>query len=220
MEQRLRQKIEDFFNRFKTQSFAKHEIIFAPGQEVSWIYLLKKGLVRMYIRTGKGNMLVAHIFRPGSFFLMSWAVNHSRNIYYFEAITPVEVAKAPVGEVGKFIKDEPEILFDFTGRILKSLDGMVVRLEGLTFDSAYQKVGSLLVYFARRFGKKSGRDVLIDFPLTHREVANWIGTARETASLEIEKFKKKKIIEINKRTIVIKDLKKLEKEAQLQTKIF
>lgn len=213
MEHKLHQKIENFFNKYRAQSFAKHEIIIAPRQPVTGIFFIKKGLVRMYSKTEKGGIMVAHIFGPGSFFLMMWAINNVPNEYYFEAITPVEAQKAPVREVYKFIKCEPEVLLDFTARILKGLDGMLARLENLTFDSAYRKVESLLLYFAQKFGKKTVKGVLIDFPLTHREIASWIGTARETASLEIEKLKKNGLITFNKRTIIIKDMKRLEKDA-------
>jgi CRP/FNR family transcriptional regulator len=163
--------------------------------------------------------MVGHIFRPESFFLMAWAINNAANEYYFEAITPVETVKAPIRDVYKFIKSEPDILMDFTSRILRGLHGMIVRLEGLTFDTAYQKVESLLLYFAKKFGKKTVKGIVIDFPLTHREISSWIGTARETASLEIEKLKKNGIIIVSKRTIIIKDMKKLEKEAELMPEI-
>ena len=96
---------------------------------------------------------------------------------------------------------------------------MATRVEGLTFDTAYRKVESLLLYFAKKFGEKKGKDTIIDYPLTHREIASWIGSARETVSLEIEKLKKNGIITVTKRTILIKDMKKLEKEAQLMPEI-
>lgn len=219
MDQKLRQKIDDFFGKYSIQNLPKHEIIMTPGQLVTGIFYLRKGLVRMYIKSQRGDILVAHIFRPGSFFLMTWAINNTSNRYYFEAITPVETAKAPLRDVYKFMKAEPEILFEFTGRILRGLTGMITRLEDLTFDTAYQKVESLLLYFAKKFGKKTVKGIVVDFPLTHREIASWIGSARETASLEIEKLRRNGIITINKRTIIVKDMKKLEKEAQLMPEI-
>lgn len=213
MDEKMIKKVEAFFSKYRKVHYGKRDFILQPGEKIPGIMYLKNGLVRQYVLSKKGDVMVVHIFRPGAFFLMMWAINNTPNSYYFEAITPVEVWVAPLKDVKEFVKKDPEILYDFTSRILKGLDGVLKRFENLTFDPAYSKVASLLSYFARQFGKKKGNGTQIEYPLTHREVASWIGTARETASLQMEDLKRRGIITFKGRSIIVRDMKKLEKEA-------
>lgn len=213
MDKTINRKVETFFKKYKPMKFGKKEIILRPDEDAPGIYFLKSGLVRQYTISKTGEVLVMHIFRPGSFFQMMWAINNTPNSYYYEAIIPVEVWRAPAKDVQGFMKKEPEVLYFFTSRLLKGLEGLLHRIEDLVLDSAYTKTASLISYFAKNFGQKEKNNIVIKVPLTHREIAAWIGTARETASLQVETFKKKGLIYYQGRSMVVTDLASLEKEA-------
>lgn len=217
MENSIKNKLEKFFQQFPLLAFKKSGVILSAGDTPAGVYYLKKGLVRQYVLSKKGEILVIHIFRPGSFFMMMWAINNSPNTYYFDAITPVEVFRSPLSDVRHFIKNEPDILFDLTSRLLLGLEGLLKRVEYLILDSAYTKVVSLLSYFARNFGEKNGEGIIIKLPITHKEVASWIGTTRETASLQIEALKRKGFLTNKGRMFIVKDLGKSDKEAYTES---
>lgn len=210
MDKSLNPKLDKFFQRFKFMRFQKKEIILRPDEEPSGIYYLKKGLVRQSAISKTGEVLIMHIFRPGSFFQMMWAINHTPNTYLYEAITPVEVFLAPGRAVSEFIKKDPELLYDLTSRLLKGLDGFLKRMEYLVFDSAYFKTAALISYYARNFGAKNKTGIVIDVPLSHREIASWVGIARETVSLHMENLEKKGLISYHGRTLIINNLAGLE----------
>lgn len=217
MEKSLKNKLEHFFQKFTFLSFKKNEVILRAGDTPPGIFYLKKGLVRQYVLSKKGEMLVIHIFRPGTFFLMMWALNSTPNTYYFDALSTVEVWRAPLTDVREFMKGNPELLFDLTSRLLLGLNGLLKRLEYLVLDPAYVKVASLLSYFAKTYGEKNGDSIQIKLPITHKEIASWIGTTRETASLQIEDFKRKGLVSNKGRVMIIKNLAKLEQQIHSDT---
>lgn len=217
MNSSVKHKLERFFQKYTPLSFKKSDVLLRSGDIPAGIFYLKKGLVRQYVLSKRGEILVIHIFRPGTYFLMMWAINNTPNTYYFDALTPVEVYRAPLSDVREFIKSEPELLFDLTSRLLQGLDGLLKRFEYLVLDPAYAKVASLLSYFAKTFGEKNGDGIEIKLPITHKEIASWIGTTRETASLQIEDLKRKGLIANKGRTLVIKDLPKLDQAAFVDT---
>ena len=96
-------------------------------------------------------------------------------------------------------------------RMLRGLNGLMKRMEFLVFDSAYKKTILLLLYYVKNFSDDKVKGKLL-IPLTHREIAAWIGTTRETASLQIETLKKKNLIEYHRRYILIPNVETLEKE--------
>ena len=211
MATQFNQTVNDFFAKYTKLTYKKGEIIIRAGDSPSGILFLKKGFVRMSFVAQNGDMLVLHVFKANSYFPMSWALNEFPNRYYFEALTPVEVWRAPKEDVQKFVHAHPEVVEHFLERYMRGVGGVLQRMEYLVFEPAYKKTILLILYYAKNFSDGEGKPKLT-IPLTHKEIAAWIGTTRETASLQIETLKKKKLIEYRKRYIVIPDLHELEKE--------
>ncbi len=65
-----------------------------------------------------GTTLMFHIFKPYSFFPMTWVVNNEESKYYLDAMTPVELWRAPKDAVKKFLREHPSVVYDLTRRLL------------------------------------------------------------------------------------------------------
>jgi CRP-like cAMP-binding protein len=74
---------------------------------------------------------------------------------------------------------------------------------------------SSLLSLTKRHGKKYGKNIIIELPIGHKEIANSIAMTRETASRDLEKLTQKRIISQKCHFIVINDLKKLKRELKL-----
>jgi CRP-like cAMP-binding protein len=92
------------------------------------------------------------------------------------------------------------------------MSGLRHRIEFLVMSNAYQKTLLLLLYLAENLGEKENGGVVLPVPVTHREISAWIGTTRETASLQVETLKKHGLISYRKRQMTIPSVKNLEKE--------
>lgn len=209
--------IDTFFSKYTKLQYKKGEIILRAGDPPPGALYLKKGFVRMSFAAQTGDMLVLHVFKAGSCFPMPWVINDTPNRYYFEAITPVEIWRAPRVDARRLLKEHSEILSFMMEKILLGLSGFMQRMEFLVFDSAYKKTMLLLQYYAKNFSDEKQEGKLL-IPLTHKEIAAWIGTTRETASLQIEALKRKKLIQYNRRYIVIPDVALLDKEIDTEMK--
>jgi CRP/FNR family transcriptional regulator len=212
MDPKIIKKLEGYFGAFPLLKYKKGEVILRPENDPQGVSYLKKGYVRQYMVAQSGAMLMLHIFKPGSFFPMTWVVNNESNRYYLEAVTPVEIWRAPKKEVGEFLKAHADVAHDLTRRLLLGISGMRRRMEYLVMDSAYQKTVLLFLYLVQNIGEKEGTGFVLPVPVTHREIAAWIGTTRETASLQVETLKKRGLIIYRRRQLVIPNFKKLEKQ--------
>lgn len=212
MDNSVKNKIEGFFNKYTPLTFAKNQIIISPEEEITSIYLLKKGLVRMYVISEDGEEATIHVFRPGSFFPIMLSLSSRPNKYYLEAVEDTEVVKAPAKEVVTFVRNDPEVLFDLTTRFADAITGLMLRIEQLVSQGAYPKIVSLLLYLADTFGEKIDEGTKIKLQFSHDDIAAWVGVARETVSRQIEKLQQKGLIKQEDRHFVITDLKKLQDE--------
>lgn len=127
----------------------------------------------------------------------------------------VELYQAPRDEFVKFVKANGDVLFELTSRILIRLYGLLRRMEYLVFGNAYNKVASIISICAERFGSVGKDGIEIGVPLTHKDIANLIGVARETASIEIKKLEEEGAIGYLGRHIIVKDMKKLKTASRL-----
>ena len=145
---------------------------------------------------------------------MMWAISNIPNTYFFQSMVMSQVQRAPREEVIEFIKKNPDVLFEFTQRILVGLDGLLTNVEHLLSGNAYQKIIATLFLSAKRFGQVTKQKrVLINIPLTHQDVANLAAMTRETASITLKKLERKGLISYRHQLITINSLEKLREES-------
>lgn len=87
-------------------------------------------------------------------------------------------------------------------------------MEDLVLESAYIKTVKLLIYYCTNFAETDPQGKGIVLHLTHREIAAWIGSTRETASLQVEELLRKELISYRGRLLIVHDQKKLEFEVK------
>lgn len=204
--------IESFFVGFQTIVYKKGELILRAEDAPFGVYYLKSGYVRQYLLSPSGETFIVHIYKPGSFFPLTWILNDTPNAYHFEAMTAGSVVRAPKDAFVKFLQQHSEVLFYATQRLALGLAGFVSRVAQLVLDDAYIKTILLILYYADTFGQMSKEGIALKIPLTHREISSWIGTTRETASLQVETLVEKGLLATKGRLLVIRDLDALKNE--------
>jgi CRP/FNR family transcriptional regulator len=210
MEDVIAKKIDEFFLKYKFRLYKKGEILIRADDDPSGILYLKEGIVKKYAISKKGDELVVNIFKPISFFPMSWAINNSPNAYFYEAMTELKIWKAPRDEVNAFIKDNPDVMYDLLSRVYRGTEGMLTRITYLMAGNAYSRLITELLIHAKRFGYKDG--VSIEVKVTEKDIAAQSGMTRETVSREIKNLKNKGLISFKKNVLHIQDIHLLETE--------
>lgn len=210
MDEVVAKKLEDFFTKYRHQSYKKGEILVRADENPSGIFYLKSGRVKKYAISKKGDELIVNIFKPISFFPMSHAVNHLPNSYFYEAMENLELIKAPAEDVVKFLKDNPDVTYDLLSRVYRGSEGLLTRMTYLMAGNAYSRLIAELIIVAKRFGQANGKEVVVT--TTEKDLATQIGMTRETVSREMKILKNRSLVTFEKSRLVIKNLDKLEEE--------
>lgn len=208
-------RLEGFFDKYQKLHFTRGQLIVSAGETLRGVYFLEKGYTRLFAVSEKGEELTLIIFKPGDFFPMMWTFNNTPNEYFLEAIGACELWMAPREAFLKFIRSDEEVFFEIIKRLIVRFGGLLSRMEYLVFGNAYNKVASILVICAERFGVKLRKNILVGVPLTHQDIGSLVGIARETASVELKKLEKKGLISYKKRHLVIKNLRGLKRASLL-----
>ena len=208
-------KLNNFFSKFKKHHYKKGEVILRAGDSPQGVYFIDKGYVKDYTISKEGEELTLIIFKPEDFFPIRWVFNNTSNSHYFEAMTAVEIWRCPKEEFINFMVANPKIFFELTSHIATRLGGVMQRMEYLAFGNAYQKVASIIMICAERFGEKKENGWIIHIPLTHKDIAMLVGMTRETVSIEIKKLERDGIIGYHGRLLFVKNMARLRKESLL-----
>lgn len=211
MDGQVFEKLEKFFGQFRVKTFKKGEVLIRADEPPRAVYFLKDGLVKMYIITKKGDELLLNIFKAPSFFPMSWAINDTKNNYYYEAMVESQVVVAPRNKVVEFIKQNNDVLYDLLGRTYRGVDGLLTRMSYVMSGEAYSRLISEIIIQARRFGVKEKNGSVV-FKISEKDLAEETGMTRETVSRELKILKQKKLVALDKKMLTIKHFNLLEQE--------
>lgn len=203
-------KIETFFGSYKLREYDKSYTLIHADSEPTSILNLVTGQVRQYDINERGEKIVVNVFRPPAFFPMSWAINKTPNQYSFETATNVTLRQAPPERVIKFIKSNPDVLFDLLRRVYLGTDVILRRMAHLMGGSARTRLLYELLLEGRRFGKLNHNGTCV-IPMYIYELAARTGLSRETASREITKLKSLGIT-VSHGAINVNSLKRLQTE--------
>jgi len=201
--------LQAYTHLYSSIIFKKGKLILQPSTHITHIYYLIEGYVRMYSLLPNGKELTITIFKPDSFFPLFLAIDERENTYYFESFTTSVIKRIPTEQVLHFIKNNHDVLYDFTRRTSRGMQGVIENLQYQLFGSVTQRTIETLLMLARRFGTKKGNGVQIELPISHQDIANFVGVARETISIEMSKLQKQGMITALYKRITVPDVSAL-----------
>lgn len=210
MENPIINKLDTFFSKFTHVTGKKGDIFIHAEEPPDGVLYLKQGLIRQYLITPKGEEVTVNIYKPGSFFPMTWTLNESPNLYYFEAMNTVELWRAPRLEVVDFLKTNSDVMYDLLSRLCKGIDGVLGKITHLMSGDARTKILFTLLNLHYRFANKDVQEINLD--TTHKDLAAIAGTTRETFSREIKKLENEGIVTLHNGVLTILNPEKLEEE--------
>lgn len=205
-------RLTSFFGNYRLGQYKKGELLFRPGDDFSSVYFVKSGYVRLFLNDEDGKEITINAFKPIFYLSLRYALNGGENRYFFEALTDVEMWKAPKQDVIDFIHNNNEVLCFLTERLLHTVDELMRHVEVAISGDAYSKVATLIISLAKSSGKttETKNEVEMEFTTTHRLIASLTGLSRETASIQIKKLEREGYINQNKSLLVVNDLAKME----------
>jgi CRP-like cAMP-binding protein len=192
-----------FLERHPSRSFKKKEIMVFQGEAPRYAFIVKTGTVKAYNLSVGGDEKPVAFYQADSVFPASWVYGKTASAtYYYEAYTPVvEVYTIDRQEFVSFIKKRPELLYQEMERLLTEQLGSSIRLNALQHSRASDKLIYTLHYLALSHGRPAGDGKIeLTLDLTHQDLANLTGLTRETAATEMNKLKKRGIIDYGKHT--------------------
>jgi len=216
--------LEKFLTSGQPKIVAKNEVIYRSDSSQSYIFFIKNGYVKSYTITPTGANMTLSFYGSKSIFPLSPALRdtsreltfHLRDIIYFEAMTEVEYHRVSLKTFYDYLQSSPSMYREVVQRLIDNYEIYLARIEATQFRHAQQRVAYHLLVIASLFGSvdKKTKQATINIPLTHNELAENLGMARETVTRELDGLKKMGALSTEERLMLI-DVTKLESVLEL-----
>jgi len=197
------------FKRYPHRSF-----IYKVGDERDMIYGLIQGYVKVMRQDRHGHQALIDIFAPGVIFgedALYLTGPRDRTIQAHEDVVVVQVSKSDFQELINRHPTLYDYVFRTIGERLKRTEDRVVNLS---LEAVPGRLAKVLSEMAFRYGTvRENGSVMINLKLPHREIAELVGSTRESVTAHLNDLRRRELIEISERHIVINDLAVLSGDA-------
>lgn len=189
---------------------ARGQRILSPDDPPDRIHIVKRGRVRLYRVSPDGKQLTLDIFEPGTILGDMALLGQSRvPEAYAEAIDDGVICTIAPDELRRLIERYPVIGLNVIGHLSRRLEAAEGELEAMAYQRVDQRLARRLIDLAHRFGSPTARGTLIEARLTQQELAEMVGTTRETLAHTLGDFRRRGLLDMAAHRVVIRDAERL-----------
>lgn len=207
------QAFSKFLDGYRTRTYQKGQTILHQGDTPSHAYVIKSGFTKMFEISALGENKALIFDQQFEIFPIGWVFHKIVAAqFYYEAFTECEVYLVPREDILHFFKSDPTSMFEIFDYFISRHLAFQERILALEQPKAADKILFTLKFLTDRFSIKAGKSnsAQINLPLTHQEMAGFIGLTRETTGIELKKLEKLGIISYKNQCYIV-NLVKLNK---------
>ena len=184
--------------------------ILAPDDPPDRIHIVKKGRVRVYRISPDGKQLTLDIHEKGTILGdMSLLGQDRLPEAYAEAIDEGVICTITPDELRKLIERFPVVGVNIIRHLSRRLESAERELEAMAYQRVDQRLARRLIDLASRFGVQTARGTLIQANLTQQELAEMVGTTRETLAHTVGDFRRRGLLDTVHHQVLIRDAERL-----------
>lgn len=174
----------------------KGKVFYTPGETGEVLFILKRGRVNLYRINADGKKLVTASVEAGTVFGEMTLVGQGMHDTFAEAAEECTLCVMSRSDVEHLLLSKPRVALRFMELIAGRLREVEARMENVAFKSVPARLADALLQLAEKAdGKIEG--------VSHQDLADMVGTYRETATRILNEFQNDGLIELSRLQVVI-----------------
>jgi CRP/FNR family transcriptional regulator, cyclic AMP receptor protein len=197
-----------------TAVYPKGAMLFIEGQQPRGVFVLCTGKVKLSTSSREGKTIITKISDSGDVLGLNAVISNRPYEVTAEMMEPGQANFIPRDSLTHFLKDHPEVAVRIAQQLSRNYYTAYeeIRTLGLA-ASPSEKFAKLLLSWSTKSMQDDGSSQ-VKLTLTHEEIAEIIGTTRETVSRLFSEFKRKQLMQLKGATLVIRSRIALERIVQ------
>ncbi|MFB3916960.1 MAG: Crp/Fnr family transcriptional regulator [Terriglobales bacterium] len=186
-------------------------LLFSEGQSPRGVYMLCRGRVKLSVTATDGKALILKIAEPGEVLGMHATVAGTPYEMSAETLHPCQVNFVKREDFLNFLKQHADACLRAAEHLSNNCQSAFEQIRSLGLShSAREKLARVLLEWATS-GEETRDGVRVKLAMTHEEIAQMIGTSRETVTRILAEFKKRQFAHIKGSNLVIRNRTGLER---------
>ena len=206
-----KQSVEDFDDIKYASAFPPGAILFVEGQSPRGVYIICSGRVKLSTTSRDGKTLILRIAHAGEVLGLHGTVSGKPHELTAETLQPCQLDFVKRDDFLKFLQSHADACLRAAQHLSENCQSAyeMIRSLGLS-HSVSEKLARLLLEWASD-GEETKEGIRIKVALTHEEIAQLIGTSRETVTRVLGEFREKQFAQLRGSTLLIRNKAALEK---------
>ena len=196
-----------------TAVYPKGAMLFIEGQQPRGVFVLCAGKAKLSTSSREGKTIITKLSEAGDVLGLNSVISSRPYEVTAEMMEPGQANFIPRESLLQFLKEHGEVALRVAEQLSRNYYTAYdeIRTLGLA-TSPSEKFAKLLLSWSTKTPANDGTQVKLT--LTHEEIAEIIGTTRETVSRLFSEFKKKQLLQLKGSTLIIRNRPALEKIVQ------
>lgn len=192
-----------------TAIYPKSAMLFIEGQQPRGVFVLCAGRVKLSTSSKEGKTIITKLSDPGDVLGLNATISNRPYEVTAEMVEPGQANFIARDAFLQFLRENGDVAVSVAEQLSRNYYTAYeeIRTLGLTSSPA-EKFAKLLLSWSSesKNGAKNGDNgSQIRLTLTHEEIAEMIGTTRETVSRLFSEFKKKQLLQVKGATLTIRN---------------
>jgi CRP/FNR family transcriptional regulator, cyclic AMP receptor protein len=202
--------LKDFSAMRSSATYPAGAVLFLEKQDPRGVFVLCAGQVKLSISSSTGKTLILRISKPGEILGLMAAMSGSPYEVTAETLHPCQVAFIRRDDFLRFVAKHSEAYQGVVRQLSTLYSGACEQLRTVGLSaSAPEKLARLLLDWSAET-KETKQGAPIKLPLTHEEIAEFIGSSRETVTRTFSEFKNQQLVTLQGSTLLISNRPALE----------
>lgn len=192
-------------------AYPQGAMLFVEGQAPRGVYIVCSGRVKLSTTSREGKTLILRIAQAGEVLGLHATVSGRPYELTGETLQPCQLAFVRRDDFLRFLQHHGDACLNAAQHLSQNCQNAyeMIRSLGLS-HSVGEKLARLLLEWASD-GEATKDGIRIKVSLTHEEIAQLIGTSRETVTRVLSEFREKKFAQLRGSTLMIMNRPGLEK---------
>jgi CRP/FNR family transcriptional regulator len=184
-------------------AYPQGAVLFVEGQAPRGVYLICSGRIKLSTTSRDGKTLILRIAEQGEVLGLHATVSGKPYELTAETLQPCQLDFIRREDFLRFLQNHADACLNAAQHLSKNCQSAyeMIRSLGLS-HSVSEKLARLLLEWSTD-GDVTKEGIRIKVSLTHEEIAQLIGTSRETVTRTLGEFRQKKLAQLRGSTLVI-----------------
>ncbi|MFD2618515.1 Crp/Fnr family transcriptional regulator [Terrilactibacillus laevilacticus] len=186
--------------------YKKGETIYWEGDAAEKLYFIVSGMVKVFKSADDGKDLVLNYFSTDDLFGELACFGPTNYTFTAEAAKDCKIGVLKQREIELLMLEKSEISIDFIKWMSYMSQYTQIKMRDLLFYGKNGALASTLIRMVHSYGKETENGIQFTTNFTNSDLAQLIGSTRETVNRMLQALKKEGAISYNQGSIVVKDL--------------